>query len=120
MTKIDTHALILIVILIGGFVITDYQILQSQDLSASIVPPLASTPPDDTSISSPTCDLKQYKLLENVDECKLNSYTKKGWAIFQVGSIVEQTGRAVDCTTISQLNIDWVVLQKSSISSACF
>ncbi len=138
MAKVNIRALILIVILVGGFAIIDYHypfLQPPQDLKATIgdataiatpaitIPATLLSPPASASSAAapaPVCILNQYKLLENVDECNLNTYGKKGWSIFQAGSVAEQGGRGTDCRSISQFNLDWVVLQKGSASHTCF
>ena len=112
--KLTLIAIIGVTIIFLGL---DYHILQYQDLNtiienATIVPIPALSP-------SPNCEIQQYKLLENVDECKLNTYTKDGWIIHQAGSVIEQSGRGIDCSTISPVSIDWVILKRDRTNPAC-
>ncbi len=127
MSTANKFTLTAIIGVIGIFTIVDYSILQSQNLKASIADLAAATPtptptptPPTTPADPKTCTFKHYKFLENTDACKLENYTKKGWEIFQAGTVIESYGREFDCSTASPLSLDWALLTFSSISHSCF
>lgn len=134
MNKTTSLTLVGLGLIIGVFGTINYHLLLSQNLAATIGGPVIATPIN-AAVSSAsngafsaspsptpdnTCSINQYKLLQNVDACTLTTLAKKGWTVFQAGTVFSQNGKDTDCNTYSPNNIDSVVLVKASPSHTCF
>ena len=62
--------------------------------------------------STGTAPASTYKFFSNIDSCQLNKYIKKGWHIFQMGTVTLGSGGTSDetCLRADAQVIDWVVL----------